>query len=79
MGNNLKLITIKANGSLRKLIPPGTVARDVHTVGEAIEQLSLPETGELVIMVNRRMAYWNTAVEDGDEIQLIPAISGGYQ
>ncbi len=66
MSSNSKSISIKASGSLRKLIPPGTVARDVNTVGEAIEQLSLPEIGEVVIMVNRRMAYWDTEVEDTD-------------
>ena len=67
MSGNNKSITIKASGSLRKHIAPGTTVDNVHTVGEAMSQLALPETGELIMLVNRRMAYWDTALEDGDE------------
>lgn len=51
---------------------------NVHTVGEAVSRLNLPESGELVMLVNGRIAYWQTELEDGDVLKLIPAISGGW-
>ncbi len=70
-------ITIKASGNLKQHIQPGARAHNVRTVGEAISQLNLPESGDLMIMLNGQLAYWHTEVEDGDVLHLLPAISGG--
>ena len=72
-----KSIKIEAAGNLRQHIAPGATVYNVHTVGEAISQLNLPETGELLVLVNGRIAYWQTKLEDGDILKLVPAISGG--
>ncbi len=70
-------ITIRPVGSLKRFVAPGTVLADVHTVSEAVEQLSLPDDMGLVMMVNERVANWNTPLIDGDILQLIPTIAGG--
>ena len=70
-------IIIQASGSLKQHVAPGATVHNVHTVGEAITQLKLPEVGELIMLVNGRLAYWQMELKDGDTLQLIPAISGG--
>jgi molybdopterin converting factor small subunit len=70
-------ITVHPVGSLKRFVEPGTVLEDVRTVGEAVEQLSLPESKGLVMLVNERLANWNTPLADGDTLQLIPTIAGG--
>ena len=72
-----KSITVKASGSLKQQVAPGTVIQNVDTVGEAMAHLNLSEPGELMLLVNGRIAYWQTALEDGDILQLVPAVSGG--
>jgi hypothetical protein len=52
-----KSIKVEAAGSLRQYVVPGATVYNVHTVGEAISQLNLPETGELLMLVNGRIAY----------------------
>ncbi len=70
-------ITIHPVGSLKRFVAPGTVLEDVHTVGDAVEQLPLPKAMGLVMLVNERVANWNTPLADGDTLQLIPTIAGG--
>ena len=70
-------VTIEAAGSLKKHIGAGTTLQDVYTVGEAVTQLALPEIGEVMMLVNGRLAYWQTELEDGDILKLVPAIGGG--
>ena len=72
-----KSVTIKALGSLRQHVAPGTTVQNVQTVGEAVTQLNLPEIGEMMMLVNGRIAYWQTELDDGDTLQLLPTISGG--
>lgn len=72
-----KSITVRVSGNLKQHIAPGTTVHNVRTVGEAVTQLNLPETGELMLLVNGRLAYWHTELKDGDILQLMPAISGG--
>ena len=72
-----KAITVHVAGSLKNHIASDTTLHNVHTVGEAITHLNLPTSGELVILVNERIAYWQTELADGDVLKLIPAISGG--
>jgi molybdopterin converting factor small subunit len=72
-----KSVTIKVLGSLRQHVAPGTTVQNVQTVGEAVTQLNLPETGAMMMLVNGRIAYWQTELDDGDTLQLLPTISGG--
>lgn len=72
-----KVITIQAAGSLKRYIDSDTMVHNVHTVGEAVTQLALPETGVMIMLVNGRIAYWHTELEDGDILKLVPTISGG--
>ncbi|MCB0016827.1 MAG: MoaD/ThiS family protein [Anaerolineales bacterium] len=70
-------VEIKATGSLRPLVPPGTIVSDVATVGDAVARLELPETGEMLLLLNGDMAFWQTELSDGDIVTLVPAMSGG--
>ena len=74
---NDKSVTIEVSGLLRQHVDPGTKVQNVHTVGEAVIQLNLPEVGDMIMVLNGKIAYWNTELEDGDTLQLMPAISGG--
>lgn len=70
-------ITIKAAGMLKSHLPSGATVEDVSTVGQAIEQLALPDVGSLLMLVNGQMVHWHTPLQDGDTLELIPAICGG--
>ena len=76
MSENI-VVSIQATGGLRRHIPPGTKVAGVATVGEAIQRLDLPEAGEMLLLLNGEMAFWQTAVSNGDTIKLVPAMSGG--
>jgi molybdopterin converting factor small subunit len=71
------IVSIQATGSLRSRIPTGTTIENVTTVGEAILRAGVPESEGLAILVNGRLADWNTVLADNDTIQLIPALAGG--
>ena len=49
----------------------------MSTVGEAIKQLGIDHSGEIIMLVNGKPAYWNTELRDGDTLSLLPGISGG--
>jgi molybdopterin converting factor small subunit len=70
-------ITIKVAGMLKQHLPSGATVQDVSTVGQAIERLALPEVGSLLMLVNGQMVHWHTPLQDGDTLELIPAICGG--
>lgn len=70
-------ITIQASGVLRQHVAPGHRLEGARTVGEAITRLGLPDLGELIMLVNGRPAHWQTELEDGDVLHLVPGISGG--
>lgn len=72
-----KSIKVEATGSLKQYLAPDTTIQNVSTVGEAISQLALPDVGELMLLVNGKMAYWQTELQDGDVLKLVPAIGGG--
>ena len=72
-----KSITIQAAGTLKRYVAPGVTIHNVHTVGEAVTRLTLPEeAGQLTLLVNGRLAYWQTKLDDGDILKLIPGIKG---
>jgi molybdopterin converting factor small subunit len=49
----------------------------VETVGQAVERLSLPSDVGVAMLVNGRVAHWNTVLRDGDVLTLVPEICGG--
>jgi len=70
-------VAIEGVGSLKSAVPADTVLTDVETVGQAIECLSLPVDVGVAMLVNGRVAHWNTELHDGDVLTLLPAICGG--
>ena len=70
-------ITIQPAGSIKRFIAPDSVLENADTVGEAMEKIDLPDNIGVVMMVNGRIAHWNTPLTDGDILQLIPTIAGG--
>ena len=70
-------ITIKPAGMLKDSIPSGRVVTDSHTVGDVLAQYPLPEDMGLVMMVNRRLASWQTELHEGDILFVSPVIGGG--
>jgi molybdopterin converting factor small subunit len=71
------VIRVEATGSLKSTIPNGTALSGVETVGQAVERLSLPSDVGIAMLVNGRVAHWNTVLRDGDLLTLLPAICGG--
>jgi molybdopterin converting factor small subunit len=70
-------VEIQTAGMLKQHIPSGATVDNVSTVGEAIQQLGLDHSGEIIMLVNGKPAYWNTELHDGDTLSLLPGISGG--
>ena len=73
-------ITVEANGTLRPRLPVPVeliVPEDTFTVGRAIERLGLGRATGIVIMVNGRLGHWDTELDDGDVVELVPTIGGG--
>jgi sulfur carrier protein ThiS len=69
-------VGIQASGVLQKHLPSG-LQIEAATVGEAVSMVDLPEVGELLLLVNGRIAHWQTELNDGDVLKLVPAIGGG--
>lgn len=47
------------------------------TVGDAARLLALNHSTGLMILVNGKLAQWDTVLSDGDVVELIPALGGG--
>ena len=71
------MVEIRTAGILKKQISPDATVENVSTVGEAIDQLGLSHSGELIMLVNGKPAYWSTDLRDGDTLSILPGISGG--
>ena len=69
-------VGIQAAGILKEHITPDLTV-EASSVGEAVSQLDFRDAGEVVFLVNGRMAHWQTKLHDGDLLKLIPAIGGG--
>jgi molybdopterin converting factor small subunit len=53
---------------------------DASTVGDLLEQLggqAIPLWNSLAVAVNRSYAMRTTLLQDGDEVALLPPVSGG--
>ncbi|MBX7232866.1 MAG: MoaD/ThiS family protein [Caldilineales bacterium] len=71
------MITIQAAGSLKERIPADLTVPTARTVGEAVAQLPIPPDVGLVMMINGRLAHWNSELNDGDVLRLAPVVGGG--
>jgi molybdopterin converting factor small subunit len=70
-------VTIQAEDLL-----PGEASRVLTlagpcTIGEAVKELALSRSTGLMILLNGRIARWESPLQDGDEVELIPALGGG--
>jgi len=70
-------VIVQTHGSLRDHIGTGIDLDNVQIVGDVIARLSIPDDTGLAILVNGRLAHWQTPLHNGDVVQLIPQISGG--
>jgi molybdopterin converting factor small subunit len=78
------VVTVRLHSTLRREGPDGTVDRltlDLApgaTVQAVLDGLGIVLRDDAVLLVvNRRIAGAETALADGDEVRLIPAMSGG--
>jgi molybdopterin converting factor small subunit len=59
------------------MLPAGQVQLEAQTVGEAAQAAGLARRTGLVILVNGRLADWQTRLADGDVVEFVPALGGG--
>lgn len=74
-------VTIQIHGELQRHtdgasrmeldVPAGT------TVAQVMERLGVPQAEVFTVVVNRRMVAEETALQEGDRVDLIPPIGGG--
>ena len=50
---------------------------EAATVAQAAERAGLKRVTGLVILVNGRLAGWQTPLADGDVVEFMPALGGG--
>ncbi len=70
-------VSVRAEGLLRGEDSRELVLDAPCTVGQAAALLPLGRSSGLMILVNGRLAHWETALGDGDVVELIPARGGG--
>jgi molybdopterin converting factor small subunit len=78
------VVTVRLHATLRRQTEQGMQDRlelelePGATVASVLEKLGITEDDESVMLVvNRRMVITDQPLADGDEIGLMPAISGG--
>ena len=70
-------VTIHAEDLLAGDSSPVLILGDPCTIGEAVGRLPLSRSTGLMILLNGKLAQWETELRDGDEVELIPALGGG--
>ncbi len=70
-------VTLHAEDLLAGAAPAVLELEGSCTVGEAAGSLPLPRSTGLMILVNGKLAQWDTLLQDGDKVELIPALGGG--
>ena len=70
-------VTVEAEDLLPDGQPERLTLRGVSSVGEAVARLPLKRSTGIVILVNGKLGQLDTPLQDGDLVQLIPALGGG--
>ncbi len=70
-------VTVHAEDLVPAQTSPLLVLDVPCTVGEVAQQLPLKRASGLMILVNGKLARWDTALQDGDVVELIPVLGGG--
>ncbi len=70
-------VTVHAEDLLPDRASPVLVLEDSCTVGEAARLLPLKHATGLMILVNGKLAQWNSLLHDEDEVEFIPVLGGG--
>ena len=79
------IIEIRVFSSLRNYVQPSDNRLDGDrwdigegaTVGQVLEMLNLPGTGDLIILVNGHHANKESVLKKGDVLSVLPPIGGG--
>ena len=78
------VVQVHLHTTLQRRTPKGLLRRlevelsPASTLRDVLEQLAIPSDREAILMViNGRTADPKQTLNDGDEVHLIPAISGG--
>jgi molybdopterin converting factor small subunit len=78
------VVTVRLHTTLRRATPDGPLDRltlelaDGATVQAILDELGIVLRDDSVLLVvNHRVAGAETPLADGDEVRLIPAVSGG--
>jgi sulfur carrier protein ThiS len=78
-------ITVRLHTILRRETPQGIVDRltldlpDGSTVGQAVERIDMPTRPRtMLLVVNGKIVQGDHVLADGDELRLVPGISGGW-
>lgn len=78
------VVTVRLHTTLRRKTAEGMQDRlelklePGATVATVLELLNIPVNGDSVLLVvNRRTAFPSQPLSDGDEVRLMPVISGG--
>jgi sulfur carrier protein ThiS len=78
-------ITVRLHTILRRETPQGIIDRvtlelpDGATVGQAVERIDMPSRPRtMLLVVNGKIVQGDHVLADGDELRLVPGISGGW-
>jgi len=77
-------ITVRLHTILRRETPQGIVDRltldlpNGSTVGQAVERIDMPTRPRtMLLVVNGKIVQGDHVLAEGDELRLVPGISGG--
>ena len=73
MSGRLKVITVSLNGETRQFDSPIKVAQLLDQLGLTGKRLAVEQNGEIV----PKSQHAETAVEDGDSLEIVVAVGGG--
>lgn len=63
----------------RMSLPDGTTAADLIAIlSEKYEDLA-PILGVSLLSINREVTFADSEIQNGDEVRIFPAVSGGYE
>jgi hypothetical protein len=70
-------VRVEGRGAISERIPPDLTFEDGHTVGEIMLRLDLPTAIGKIMLVNGRLANWDTPLQPGDVLQIVATAGGG--